>query len=182
MYIASPAPVDRGSSIAIPSIVFFSSGDGYRPSISRVPSSGSRWCTSSSCSPRSLASHSVVYFREPWSVKGVSQSTPQLIKGAPNTRQAYKSAWSRWHSWCMKLNLNPISAPFMSVLHFSDFYDEGKAYRTVDLTDRPFLLAIKVLIGRLSVDILSYIDFSEEYGLLIHPYHNTLSCGKSLLS
>lgn len=68
---------------------------------------------------------------------GLSDQVVKLLLGGVRnyTSAAYQSAWSGWHSWCVRQGADPMSPSLEKVLEFlSWLVGEGKAYRTVNVS------------------------------------------------
>ncbi|KAI9565167.1 hypothetical protein GHT06_008943 [Daphnia sinensis] len=64
-----------------------------------------------------------------------NQGVDLLLDGARDTTSAtYQSAWSGWHSWCVREHANPVSPPLGKVLEYlSSLVCKGKPYWTVNV-------------------------------------------------
>ena len=50
------------------------------------------------------------------------------------TQAQYKSAWSKWSSWCAEKQEDPVSCDITCFLEFlSELFDSGLQYRTINV-------------------------------------------------
>ncbi|KAM4748709.1 uncharacterized protein WCC33_006088 [Rhinophrynus dorsalis] len=113
-------------------------GGGHPTSATVIPSSpGGSVGFTSRVGPGQVASvDGLAHFRGRESAQSLSQSAQFLLaeSWAPGTRAMYQSAWSAWHRWCMARDLDPVSAAPVAVVNFlSSLFDQGKAYRTINM-------------------------------------------------
>ncbi|XP_069075323.1 integrase/recombinase xerD homolog [Pleurodeles waltl] len=74
-------------------------------------------------------------FRSRWHDCRLSQEAQTLISQAwaPGTGKRYKSAWSRWASWCLDRHTDPFGAHVTDVLNFlAELAASGLSYCTVN--------------------------------------------------
>ena len=76
------------------------------------------------------------YFQQLCSTAGLPKTATRLLASATrrSTNKTYDCAWTKWHSWCDRRKINPISATIKDILTFlSDQFDCNLQYRTVNV-------------------------------------------------
>ena len=76
------------------------------------------------------------YFQQLCSTAGLPKTATRLLASATrrSTNKTYDCAWTKWHSWCNRRKINPISATIKDILTFlSDQFDCNLQYRTVNV-------------------------------------------------
>ena len=66
----------------------------------------------------------------------LSQRVSDIIKSSwrSGTQAQYKSAWSKWSSWCAEKQKDPVSCDISCFLEFlSELFDSGLQYRTINV-------------------------------------------------
>ena len=69
------------------------------------------------------------------SAEGLSDRVINIICKSyrTSTKATYSSAWRQWSSWCLKWQVDPLSASVKDVLKFLvEQYEMGKQYRTIN--------------------------------------------------
>ena len=95
-------------------------------------------CESPTQSPpggREVVPDRLAYLRQTYEAQGFSQRVIRLVieSWRGNTNTAYNSAWRKWHSWCLRRSINPISASVADIMEFlTDQFDSGLQYRTIN--------------------------------------------------
>ena len=67
--------------------------------------------------------------------ENLSEQSKKLHNEAwrPGTRASYKSAWSRWSSWCGSKQIDPFQSSVADIIEFLTLlYSEQKQYRTIN--------------------------------------------------
>ena len=75
------------------------------------------------------------YLRQIYEAQGFLQRVAELVieSWRGNTNAAYNSAWRKWHSWCCRRGINPVSATVASIMEFlTDQFDLELQYRTIN--------------------------------------------------
>ena len=91
--------------------------------------------TQPSASGREVVPDRLAYLRQIYEAQGFSQRVAELVieSWRGNTNAAYNSAWRKWHSWCCRRGINPVSATVASIMEFlTDQFDLGLQYRTIN--------------------------------------------------
>ena len=91
--------------------------------------------TQPSASGREVVPDRLAYLRQIYEAQGFSQRVAELVieSWRGNTNAAYNSAWRKWHSWCCRRSINPVSATVASIVEFlTDQFDLGLQYRTIN--------------------------------------------------
>lgn len=74
--------------------------------------------------------------RQAWREQGFSEQIVELLLAGnrQNTQSTYDSAWRNWCEWCLRRDVNPLSATLAAVLGFlTHLHSTGKAYNTVNV-------------------------------------------------
>ena len=90
--------------------------------------------TSSPNSKRKPATPGMDSFRERLSSEGISKESATLITNArqSGTIAHYESSWRKWHSWCVRRQIDPIKCYLTHILDFlTECFHEGFQYNTI---------------------------------------------------
>ena len=74
--------------------------------------------------------------RQCFSKYQVSERVSKIIFSSwhSGTESQYTSCWGKWHSWCMKREVNPVSCNLNFVLEFlTDLFYQNYQYRTINV-------------------------------------------------
>ena len=87
--------------------------------------------TSSSNNKRKPTTPGMNSFRERLSSEGISKKAATLITNArrSGTITHYESSWRKWHSWCVRRQIDSVKCPLTHILDFlTDCFHEGFQY------------------------------------------------------
>ena len=73
-------------------------------------------------------------FRERLSSEEISKESATLITNArqSGTIAHYESSWRKWHSWCVRRQIDPIICSLTHILDFlTERFHEGFQYNTI---------------------------------------------------
>ena len=107
------------------------------PSTNKSPSSSVTQRRDSSPPNEALVTTSRVgCLRKSLHTMALSKQTEELMlkSWSKGTYSAYNTAWSKWASWCLEREVDPLSAPITSFMEFlSWMFYEGFQYRTINV-------------------------------------------------
>ena len=101
-----------------------------------IASDVKHWHSASSYSGRIIETGRVETIRRHLLDSGLSEAATLLLQsgGRKSTSKAYNSAWSRWTSWCLERDSDPLSGDINNVIEYlTMLYQEGKAFSTINL-------------------------------------------------
>ena len=90
--------------------------------------------TSSSNNKRRPATPGMDSFRERLSSEGISKESATVIANVrrSGTLTHYESSWCKWHSWCVRKQIDPIKCPLTHILDIlTECYHEGFQFNTI---------------------------------------------------
>ena len=110
---------------------------GLSPDTAKGPDAADRSVqqpTSLGCN-RTITTSRLEVIRHRQQTKGISEEASQLLEArwSKGTNTTYQSAWKRWHGWCSRQEINPISCTVQPFLEFlTSLFKEGLRYRTIN--------------------------------------------------